>query len=259
MRDRPRTSQGAAVDALHASVLEAGASVPRLREIVAAPVEEQVMVAVLRRAVPATFLELVASTRPWSERPRVLARIVLNARAPRGLGLRLLPQLSWRDLADVAAAPWVQAASRLRAEILVKEMLHDMRLGDRVTLARLATAGVLPLLLAADEPLVVEAALLNPRLREEDLVTALRREDVPVCLLRAAAASPRWSQSYATRFALVLQPRTPLPIALLQISSLVRRDLRRVVDTPGLRALVRASAATVLDRETDDPNPRRLN
>jgi hypothetical protein len=259
MRDRSPTPQGAAVDALHASVLEAGESPPRLREIVSGPVEEQVMVALLRRAVPAAFLELVASTRPWSERPRVLARIVLNPRAPRGLGLRLIPQLSWRDLADVAAAPWVPAACRLRAETLVREMLRDLRLGDRVTLARLATAAVLPLLLVDGEPLVVEAALLNPRLREEDLVTALRREDVPPCLLRAAAASSRWAQNYATRLALVLQPRTPLPIALLQISSLVPRDLRRVVDTPGLRALVRASAAGVLEKETGDPNPRRLN
>jgi hypothetical protein len=247
------------VDALHASLLEAGESVPRVREILGGPVEEQVLVAVLRRAVPSAFLELVAATRPWSERPRVLARIVLNPRVPRGLGLRLVAQLSWRDLADVAAAPWVNAASRLRAETLLKEMLRDMRVGDRVTLARLATAAVLPLLLVDGEPLVVEAALLNPRLREEDLVTALRREDVPVSLLRAAAVSPRWSRNYATRLALVLQPRTPLPVALLQISSLVPRDLRRVAGTPGLRALVRASAATVLEGESDDPNPRRLN
>jgi hypothetical protein len=259
MRDRPPTPQGAAVDALHASVLEAGESPSRLREIVAGPVEEQVMVAVLRRAVPVAFLEAVASTRPWSERPRILARVVLNPRAPRGLGLRLVPQLSWRDLAEVAAAPWLPAACRLRAETLVREMLRDMRLGDRVTLARLATAAVLPLLLIDGEPLVVEAALQNPRLREGDLVTALRREDVSLCLLRASAASPRWSQNYATRLALVLQPRTPLPLALLQISSLVPRDLRRVVDTPGLRALVRASAATVLEKDADDPNPRRLN
>lgn len=258
MRGLSQTPQ-AAVDALHASVLEAGESVPRLREIVAGPVEEQVMIAVLRRAVPAAFLELVASTRPWSERPRVLARVVLSPRAPRGLGLRLVPQLAWRDLADVAAAAWINASSRLRAESLLKEALRDMRLGDRVTLARLATAAVLPLLLLDGERLVGEAALLNPRLREQDLVNALRREDVPVSLLRAVVVSPRWSQSYATRLALVLQPRTPLPIALLQISSLVPRDLRRVMETPGLRALVHASAATVLEKEMGDPNPRRLN
>ena len=71
----------------------------------------------------------------------------------------------------------------------------------------------------------------------------------------------RWSVSYATRLALVLQPRTPQPVALLQISSLVPRDLRRVAEAHELRPLVRAAAAAVLERGAAAtlPNSRRLN
>jgi hypothetical protein len=238
----------AAVDALHATLLRNGANVPRLREVLRGPLDEQVLLAVLRRAVPAPFLELVATTAPWSERPRVLARVVLSPRASRGLSLRLLSQLSWRDLADVAATPRVPAAVRLRADSLLQETLRDLRLGDRITLARLATASVLAALLLDKEPRVLEAALLNPRLREQDLVTALRRDDVPRALLEACTSSPRWSSNYAVRLALVLQPRTPQPVALLQISSLVPRDLRRVAGTSELRPLVRAAAKAVLER-----------
>jgi len=61
------------------------------------------------------------------------------------------------------------------------------------------------------------------------------------------------------RLALVLQPRTPLPIALLQISSLITRDLRRLVKTPGLRPLIAAAAAAVIERDAEEDNPRRLN
>jgi hypothetical protein len=68
----------------------------------------------------------------------------------------------------------VPAAVRARAEGLLKDGLVDMRLGDRVTLARLATPALLPQLLADAEKQVVEAALINPRLREEDVTTALR-------------------------------------------------------------------------------------
>jgi hypothetical protein len=235
--------------------------VPRLRELLREPIDEPVLMAVLRRAVPAALLELVAATPPWSERPRVLARVVLNPRAPRSLSLRLLPQLSWRELADVAAAAWVPAGVRLRAEALVQEVVGDLRLGDKITLARLATAAVLPLLLVDEEPRVVEAALQNPRLREEDLVTVLRRDDVPKILLESCASSSRWSLNYATRLALVLQPRTPLAVALGQISSLVPRDLRRVADTGGLRPLIRAAASGVLEKDDGGrpPNSRRLN
>jgi len=228
--------------------LRAGESRPRAREALARAGDEQVLAAVLRRAVPVAFLEEVASVRPWSERARVLARVVLNPRAPRSLSLRLVSALHWRDLAEVAATLRVPAAVRSRAESLLTDGLCEMRLGDRITLARLATPAVLPALLAATERRVTESALLNPRLREDDIVYALRRDDVTLALLEAAVDSPRWASSYAVRLALVLQPRTPLPLALQQISSLVPRDLRRVTEAAGLRPLVRAAALAVLDR-----------
>jgi hypothetical protein len=253
--------RAAAVDALHGEVLKAGSSVSRFRELLREPMDEQVLMAVLRRAVPAPFLELLAASPPWSERPRVLARVVLSPRAPRSLSLRLLAQLSWRELADVAGAPWVPAGVRLRAEALLRDVQHDLRLGDRITLARLATASVLPLLLVDEDARVTEAALQNPRLREGDLVTVVRRDDVPKVLLESCARSSRWSPNYAVRLALALQPRTPLPVALLQISSLVPRDLRRVADTADLRPLVRAAARGVLEKDGPEgpPNSRRLN
>ncbi len=253
--------RAAAVDALHAELIRAGERAPRLRELLSEPVDEQVLMAVLRRAVPARFLELLATTEPWSERPRVLARVVLNPRAPRSLSLRLLAQLSWRELADVAAAMWVPVGVRLRTEALLREVVQDLRLGDRITLARVATAAVLPLLLLDDDRLVAEAALQNRRLREEDLVTVLKRDEVPRVLLETCAASSRWSLNYAMRLTLVLQPRTPLSVAMLQISSLVPSDLRRVADTAGLRPLVRAAARAVLENDEDEgpPNSRRLN
>jgi len=258
---RGEEMRAAAVDELYAALLEAGGNMPRLRELIREPIDEPVLMAVLRRAVPAPFLELLAASPPWSERPRVLARVVLNPRAPRSLSLRLLPQLSWRELADVATAAWVPGGVRLRAEALVREVVADLRLGDRITLARLATAKVLPHLLVDDDPRVVEAALQNPRLREEDLVTVVRRDDVPRVLLETCAASSRWSLNYAARLALVLQPRTPLGVALGQISALVPGDLRRVADTGGLRPLVRAAARAVLEKsdEGSPPNSRRLN
>ena len=162
--------------------------------------------------------------------------------------LRLVSALYWRDLADVAATARVPAAVRSRAESHLEDGLAGMRLGDRVTLARLATPALLPALLADADRRVVASALVNPRLREEDLVVALRRDDVPLALLESVAASSRWTANYAARLALVLQPRTPLALALLQISSLVARDLRRVAGDGALRPLVRAAAREVLDR-----------
>ncbi|HEV8254205.1 MAG TPA: hypothetical protein VGQ78_05585 [Vicinamibacteria bacterium] len=242
---RPPARAGARVDELHAELLKAGESVPRLRALLDVEVEETAMIGLLRRAVPVRFLELLADAYPWSDRPRVLAGIVLNRRAPRTLSLRLLPALFWRDLADVAANAHLSMAVRSRAEALLQEKLPEMRLGERIALGKIATPRVLAPLLGDPDPKVARASLINPRLREQDLLLALQSPTAPVALMEAVAASPRWSQRYGVKLGLVLQARTPLGIALAQLSSLLPRDLARVGGTEGLRPLVQAAALRV--------------
>ena len=238
------------MDALFADVMQAGATVPRVRELLARPeLDEVLMLALLRRPVPVRFLELVAATPPWSERPRMLGGVVLNPRTPRVLALRLLPSLFWRDLAEVAASPRLPKGVRGRAEAILQEQLPDMRLGEKITLAKIATPPVLARLLAETDPKVSEACLINPRLREEDLVTALRRDTAARGLLEAASSSSRWGDRYAVRLALVLQPRTPLGVALGQITSLIDRDLERVAGALGLKPLVQVAAQRLLESE----------
>jgi hypothetical protein len=177
----------------------------------------------------------------------VLAGVVLNPRAPVPLSLRLMPSLFWRDLAAVALAPRIAGPVRVRAEAILKEKVPDLRLGERVALAKIATSAVLPLLLADQESRVAAACLINPRLREEDLVTALRQDTVRLALIEAAGASTRWSANYAVRLELVLQARTPLALAMHQLSALVPRDLKRVGHAP-VAQLLRVTALRLLEQ-----------
>jgi hypothetical protein len=239
------------IDALYAEVLGAGGNKPRIRELLARhEPEDATLRSLLRRPVSVPFLEHLGSTPPWSERPAVLGAVVLNPRVARPLALRLLSTLYWRDLAEVAATPRVDGAVRGRAESILADKLSELRLGERITLARLATPAVLRPLVADSEPKVLEAALRNPRLREEDLVLAVRRETAARELLEAAAASSRWQDNYAVRLALVLQPRTPLGVALGRIRTLVPRDLMRVAEAEDLLPLIRAAALRVAGSES---------
>jgi hypothetical protein len=237
---------GDAVDALFAALLAAGEDARRIREALAsAPPDRVVLTGALRRAVPARALEVIASTPPWSEDQRMLGAVVLSPRAPRALALRLVGFLSWRDLAEVAASPHVTAAAKVRAEALLLEQLADLRLGDRITLAKIATLPVLGPLLGDADPRVVEAALINRRLREEDLVGALRQDTVTPALVEGVAASARWRDRYALRLAIVLQPRSPLAVALGQVTALLPRDLERVAADEALPPLVQLAARRV--------------
>lgn len=247
MRDHPGASPGpGAIDALYADVLAAGGSLPRIRELLSrhAP-DEGTLRSLLRRPVAAPFLEHLGGTPPWSERPSVLGAVVLNPRVPHVLALRLVSSLYWRDLAEVASTPRVEGAVRSRAEAILQERLTELRLGERITLARLATPPLLRSLLSDPDPKVLEVALRNPRLREEDVVLAVRRANASRALLESTAASSRWQESYAVRLALVLQPRTPLALSLGRIRSLVKRDLLQVSETETLLPLIRLAALRV--------------
>lgn len=241
-----------AVDELFAEILKAGESIPAVREVLKrmAP-HDLLLLEVLRRAVPLRFLEFLATTEPWSESARLLAGIVRNPRVPRPLGLRLLANLYWRDQAEIAAALRLSAPLRLRAEDLVKQRLPDLRLGERIALAKIATPSILMLLLADPDPRVAEACLINPRLREQDLLLALKGDTVPRAVVDAAISSTHWRERYAVRLALARQPRTPLAIALSQLRHLVPRDLRSLAEEKGVVPLVRAAALRVAEDDRD--------
>jgi hypothetical protein len=244
------------VDALFRDLLEAGERVKHLREVLRerAPDTPSLLV-LLRRAVPLRLLELLGTSPPWSDDARLLGAVVLNPRTPVPLGLRLVPSLYWHDLAEVAASPRLQGPLRVRAEAVLAEKLADLKAGERISLGRLATPFVLVRLLADPDARVVRTCLQNPRLREEDLATALRREEAARALLEEASASARWADSYRVRLELVLQPRTPLALSLVRLSGLVPGDLARVASSPALPPLVQAAAARLLASPDRSPKP----
>jgi hypothetical protein len=240
----PRGTEGE-VDRAWAELLRA-TTPPAMREVLERYSGDRVLlVSLLRRAVPLPALELMASTSPWSDEPRLLAAIVLSPRASRPLGLRLVGSLLWRDLADVAASPRVAAAVKIRAEAILKDQLADLRLGERITLAKIATLPVLVLLLADVDGKVVEAGLNNARLREEDVLTLLRADPPSRTLMEAVVASSKWRERYGLRLAIALHPRAPLALALGQLTTLTSKDLARIAETAALTPLLQAAALRV--------------
>lgn len=215
--------------------------------------DERLLLALLQRPVPARLLEHLGTTRPWCDRLLVAGAVARHARTPPYVALRLLPGLYWRDIALAAANPYLPGLVRVRAEGLLIERLIDLRVGDKIALARLATRPVLRALLAESDARILAVALVNPRLDEGTLATLLRGATVTRALLEQVAVSPRWRANYAVRRELVLQPRTPLPLALAQVTSLVRADLRRVQDDPALAPLLRAAA----ERAAEHARPGR--
>jgi hypothetical protein len=239
------------VDRWHTEIVAVGENAAAIATLMAdREPTDSVMLALLRRALPKRFLEYVARTEPWASRPLVLTAVVTNPRVDTALSLRLLPQLTWRSLATVSATPWVNGMVKTRADALLTEMLPDLKLGERIALGRIAGRSIAARLLADPDAKVLEATLENPRLMPDDLLRAISRDAPPRELLESVSAATRWREFYAVRLALVLQPRTPLALALAQLSALTPRDLSRVAANESLTPLVCKAAERVLaDRQ----------
>ena len=202
-----------------------------------------------KRELPGTVIEAVARHERWNGRRGIRAAIVMHGKTPRTLALRLLSLLLWRDQLRIATNLRLHASLRIAAEARLRERFAELELGEKISMARSAPSGLLPLLLNEDHPRVVAALLGNPRLGEKDVVAILRREKASSEVLRITAQSERWSSRPAIRTAILSHPATPVHTALKLLGRLPRQEVRQLLASGALPRIVGLSAQRILEGE----------
>ncbi len=217
--------------------------------------EAHVLKLLRKRELPSVVLEAVARHERWDGRHQIRAAIVLHAKTPRTLSLRLLNLLLWRDQLRVATDMRLHMPLRAAAESRLRERLPELELGEKISLARSAPAGLLSVLAADESHRVVGALLSNPRLLEAEVVGIVRREKTPPEVLRVVAASERWISRPSVRVGVLCHPRTPVHSALKVLASLPAHEIRKLLAEKPLPPVVRFGAERVLSGE--NPSGRR--
>jgi hypothetical protein len=177
------------------------------------------------RETPAEVVTRIGRNRSWMRSRDVKLAFVSNPRAPQVLARQVLPHLSWRDLAEVSVNQGVSPVVRREAEKLLKTRLPELAVGEKVSLARRGSRGVVEMMRDESDASVLRAVAGNARATEADFARILARSDVPTEFLSWLADQSSWSHRRAVRLALVRHPRTPPPSALRLIRSLSRRDI----------------------------------
>jgi hypothetical protein len=216
--------------------------------------EEAHLLRLLRkRDLPSSVIEAIARHERWDGRHTVRASIVLHAKTPRTLALRLLSLLRWRDQLRVAAEVRLHMPLRAAAESRLRERLPELELGEKVSLARGAPPGLLSVLASDDSHRVIAALLANPRLLEADVVSIVRRERAPAEVLRVVAASERWVSRPTVRAGVLSHPRTPVHSALKVLRGLTIHEVRALLTRTALPPVVRFAAEKILNGEKTRP------
>lgn len=194
------------------------------------------------RSLPVGLIRRIAATPEWVRHDRVRAALVLHPRTPRPIAIGLLPQLRWSDLLRATNTPSLPAPIALGAERLLAQRLGEMALGEKITLARTASEGVVRALRKETSPLLLRALLDNPRFRPEDALALAERAETPAASLRLLAESPRFRDRIDLRGVLAAHASTPPQVALRLLAAMDGPELLRLLQLPSVPPLVRLAA-----------------
>jgi hypothetical protein len=112
------------------------------------------------------------------------------------------------------------ASTNLRAQITT------MNVGQRLKLALKGNRDARTILIRDSNRLVQRFVLQNPRITEEEVIALCKNRSAERELIETIAKRKEWIANYQIKLALVTNPKTPLPVAVRYVGTLLPRDLR---------------------------------
>jgi hypothetical protein len=192
-----------------------------------------------RKELPGSVLEEVGRHRDWLRSYRVRRALAFHPRVPRTLALRLLRDLHLVDLVKLSLAPVVVADVRHLAEDQILSRLGQVSLGEKIALAKRASARVLAALVAEGVPRLYAPALRNPRLTEAQALRLLANERLHERVITAIGTHPRWETLPNIRLALLRHPQTPQELAVEMLPRVTLADLKSLMGVKTIPARLR--------------------
>ena len=203
-----------------------------LQRVAAHPrLNEDLALALLgRRDLDERVLNDLARNHSVMKSRKVLNALVRHARTPRHVTVPLVRRLFTFELMELALTPALAADLKMVAEEALRLRLEAISAGERLTLARRASARVAAALLLDTEARVVEAALDNPFLTEAFLVKAVLDPDAPAHFIHGVCRHRKWSLRREIKCALLRSQHTPLAQAIAIAHSLRAAEVREALE-----------------------------
>ncbi|MEM7516194.1 MAG: hypothetical protein AAF368_04615, partial [Planctomycetota bacterium] len=191
-------------------------------------------------------LQALGTHRKLMTTPGAKSAVARHRRTPEPLAMRLIPNLFWRDLAEITLDLRIRASVRRVAERYLVQRLPRLAEGEKINLARRSVDTVAARLLGEAQPRVVDAGLENPRLSEKALLDVVTADRSPPRLLHRIAKHPRWGARYEVQAALCQNPRAPYGFILQHLERMRPDVLERVVANVDHADFLRRTARELL-------------
>jgi len=175
------------------STVEADKNIPPASASDLSLTEDLALAWLKRRDLPAPDLERLSKNPSLAKSRKLKLALIEHPRTPRHLSLSLLRHLYTFELMAVALMPVVTADIKIAVEEALINRLETISTGEKMSLARRASARVVAALLGDDDMRVVNTALENSRLTEAMVAKALLRCDSRDSLADAVGRDGKWS------------------------------------------------------------------
>jgi hypothetical protein len=220
------------------------------------------------------LLGRIAANVQWLKNYQVRRALVNNPRTPLPIALKLVPTLLDADLKQLAknaeaSEDLIVAAERTAAErgtdrrAPVKSQapkveqkaksrfqeIQDMPVPDKIKLAMTGDKEARSILLKDSNKQVQEAVLDSPRISDLEIVAVANSRNVSDEILRKIAVNRSWMKNYQVRLALANNPKTPLPMGLKIIGTLMVADLKRLAKNKGVSNVLSSAAQRFVTRK----------
>jgi len=123
--------------------------------------------------------------------------------------------------------------------------IQSLSVPEKIKLAMTGDKETRGILIKDSNKQVQEAVLDNQRLTDHEIVAIVTSRITSEEILRKVADNRNWVKYYQVRLGLVSNPKTPLPISLKLLDTLMLADLKRLGKSKGISNVI-ATAATRL-------------
>jgi hypothetical protein len=191
--------------------------------------EDHLLALLQRRDLTEELLRGIYQRREKNLSHQLKLALVKNPAAPGAVVSSLLPHLRLFELVDICFLPGVTPDQRLAAEREIILRLPATPLGNKITLARRATAAVLAELLKDGHGALLEACLNSPRLKEAAIFRFLNSSKASAETISMVARHSRWQQRPNLRLAILKNRQTPPIWFTLWLPKLPTSILRQLI------------------------------
>lgn len=123
-----------------------------------------------------------------------------------------------------------------------QQEIQNLSVPEKVKLAMSGDKEARGLLIKDSNKQIQEAVLENQRLTDHEVVAIVTSRVTNEEILRKIADSRNWVKYYQVRLGLVSNPKTPLPISLKLIETLMLADLKRLAKSKGISNILATAA-----------------